>query len=95
MHCDYCSKRHCDYCFIALEHFAVVNKAEHHTTSVNIIAININTLSVNKNILVSVSFLMLRTQSYSIPLQYLAIFCIAHAILLTCKNACDIIIAWT
>ena len=35
MHCDYWRERHCDYCYIALEHFAVVNKAEHHTTSVS------------------------------------------------------------
>ena len=68
MYCDYCSKRHCDY-YIAFnqEHFAVVNKAENHTTQVTT---NINTLSVDKNILVSVSFLTLCTQSFSIPLQY-------------------------
>ena len=35
MHCDYCSKGHCDYCYIALQHFAVVNRAEHHTTSIS------------------------------------------------------------
>ena len=35
MHYDYCSKRHCDYCYIALEHLAEVNKAEHHPTSVS------------------------------------------------------------
>ena len=35
MQCDYCSKRHYDYCYIALEHFAVVNRAEHHPTSVS------------------------------------------------------------
>ena len=35
MHCDYCSKSLCDYCYIALKHFAVVNKAEHHPTSVS------------------------------------------------------------
>ena len=35
MHCDYCSKRHCNYCYIALEHFTVVNRARHHTTSVS------------------------------------------------------------
>ena len=35
MHCNYWRERHCDYCYIALEHFAVVNKAEHHTTSVS------------------------------------------------------------
>ena len=64
-HCDYCSKRHCDYCYIAFnqEHFAEVNKAENHTTQVTT---NINTLSVDKNILVSVSFLTLCTQSFSI-----------------------------
>ena len=35
MHYDYCSKRHFDYCYIALEHFAEVNKAEHYTASVS------------------------------------------------------------
>ena len=35
MHCNCCSKRHCDYCYIALEHFAVVNRVEHHTISVS------------------------------------------------------------
>ena len=57
--------------------FCCVNKAEHYIRSVswvNIITANISTLSVNKNILVSVSFLMLCTQSYSITLWYLAIF---------------------
>ena len=38
MHSDYCSKRHCDYCYITLEHFAVVNRAENHTTSVAIMS---------------------------------------------------------
>ena len=27
MHYDYCSKRRSGYCYIALKHFAVVNKA--------------------------------------------------------------------
>ena len=46
---------------IAIKHFAVVNKEGHHPTGVLL--------------LVSVSFTMLRTQSYSIPLQYLVIYC--------------------
>ena len=33
MYCDYWSKRHCNYWCIALKHFAVVNRAEHHPTS--------------------------------------------------------------
>ena len=97
MHYNYCSKRHCDYCYIALEHFAAVNNAEHRPTSVSwvkIITTNINTIIEQEYI----GFSIIPDVVHSI-LQYpTAIFCnILHMryILLTCKNVCNIIIAWT
>ena len=84
MHCDHCSKRRCSYSYIAVKHFAVVNKANitsKFTKAIEYIGFSITVDAVH-------SILQYPTAIFSDILQY-----IAHAILLTCENACNIIIA--
>ena len=84
-----------DIANIALEYFAVVNKAEHHTRSVS--WVNVKHLISSQEY---IGFSIIPDVVHSI-LQYPSVIFsnisqyIAHAILLTCENVCDNIIAWT